>query len=166
MVVAHPIHPIDNECRNKRRDLWFGRCVSSWWPLFQPRNFVWIYTYLYVCILILYTGSGYRTYINIHRECRSVLVKLHPITLYMTVFWECAVPLLNATCFSFFVPPIVSCSMIMRLIPGCLWPLVSVLNNILTLGILRSAISHLLGYPTGEFQALQLIVRAAFVVVD
>ena len=93
------------------------------------------------------------------------------------------------------VSPIVSCSMINRLIPGCLWPLVFVSNNILTLGILRSTISHLrgrffpwtliqnigfnmvpwdpfmshlatqLGYPTGEFQALQLVVLVAFGVV-
>ena len=92
--------------------------------------------------------------------------------------------------------PIASCSMINSLILGCLWPLVFVLNNILILGIWHSAISHLpgcfcpwtffqnirfsmvsldpfmshlatqLGYSAGEFQALQLIVLAAFSVVD
>ena len=41
--------------------------------------------------------------------------------------------------------PIVSCSMINILIQLCLWPMVYVLNNILTLGVLRSAISHLPG---------------------
>ena len=35
--------------------------------------------------------------------------------------------------------------MINNLILGCLWPLIFVLNNILTLGIWRSAISHLPG---------------------
>ena len=79
---------------------------------------------------------------------------------------------------------------------GCLWPLVFVLNNTLILGIWCSIIPHLpgcfcrwtflenigfntvlmdpfmshlateLGYSAGEFQALQLIVLAAFGVVD
>ena len=37
-------------------------------------------------------------YIYIHRECRSVLVNLYPITVYRTDFGECAVSVLNATC--------------------------------------------------------------------
>ena len=79
---------------------------------------------------------------------------------------------------------------------GCLWPLVFVLSNTLILGIWCSTIPHLpgcfcpwiflenigfntvltdpfmshlatqLGYSAGEFQALQLIVLAAFGVVD
>ena len=78
---------------------------------------------------------------------------------------------------------------------GCLWPLVFVLNNTLIPGIWCSTIPHLpwcfcpwnvenigfntvltdpfmshlatqLGYSAGEFQALQLIVLAAFGVVD
>ena len=82
------------------------------------------------------------------------------------------------------------------LILGCLWPLVFVLNITLILGIWCSTIPHLpgcfcpwiffenigfntvltdpfmshlatqLGYSAGEFQALQLIVLAAFGVVD
>ena len=82
------------------------------------------------------------------------------------------------------------------IILGCLWLLVFVLNNILILGIWCSTIPHLpgcfcpwtffenigfntvltdpfmshlatqLGYSAGEFQALQLIVLAAFGVVD
>ena len=97
--------------------------------------------------------------------------------------------------FVFFALPIVSCSMINSVILECLWPLLFVLNNILIPGIWRSAISHLpgcfcpwtffqnigfnivssdpfmshlatqLGFSTGEFQALQLIVLAAFGVV-
>ena len=70
--------------------------VSSWWPSFPSRNSVLIYIYLYV--RILYTSSGYRTYMNIHRECRSVLVKLHPITVYRELFWGVRVSVLNATC--------------------------------------------------------------------
>ena len=98
--------------------------------------------------------------------------------------------------FVFFGLPIVSCSLIKFLILGCLWLLVFVLNNILILGIWCSTIPHLpgcfcpwtffenigfntvltdpfmshlatqLGYSAGEFQALQLIVLAAFGVVD
>ena len=120
-----------------------GWCVSSWWPMFSSRSSVSLYIYLYVCIL--YTGSGYRMYIYIHRECHSVLVELHPITVYMAGFWERVVPLLNATCCFLWFQPFVSYSMVIRLILGCLWPLVSVLNYILTLGILRSVISHLPG---------------------
>ena len=83
-----------------------------------------------------------------------------------------------------------------NLIPGCLWVLAFILNNILILGIWCSTIPHLpvcfclwtffqnirfnmvpsdpfvshlatqLGYYAGEFQALQLIVLATFGVVD
>ena len=77
-----------------------------------------LYIYLYVCIL--YTGSGYRMYIYIHRECHSVLVELHPITVYMAGFWERAVPLLNATCCFLWFQLFVSYSMVIRLILGCL----------------------------------------------
>ena len=143
MALARPLHPINDRSRNKRRNLWVGWCVSSWWPMFSSRSSVSLYIYLYVCIL--YMGSGYRMYIYIHRECHSVLVELHPITVYMAGFWERAVPLLNATCCFIWFQPFVSYSMVMRLILGCLWPLVSVLNYILTLGILRSVIFHLPG---------------------
>ena len=30
MALAHSLHPIHNRSRNKRRNLWVGRCVSSW----------------------------------------------------------------------------------------------------------------------------------------
>ena len=90
-----------------------------------------VYIYLYIWILYRRSVKGliyiyiYIIYIYIYKECRSVLVKLHPITIFV-----------------FFGLPIVSCSMINNLILGCLWPLVFVLSNILTLGIWRSAISH------------------------
>ena len=45
------------------------------------------------------------------------------------------------------VSPTVSCSMMNKLILGCFWPLLVVLNNILTLRILRSAMS----YPQNVF---------------
>ena len=108
---------------------------------------------------------------------------------------ECAVPGLNATfCFLWFTNCVLLFDE--SLILGCLWPLVFVLNNTLILGIWCSTIPHLpgcfcpwtfygnigfntvltdpfmshlatqLGYSAGEFQALQLIVLAAFGVVD
>ena len=51
MALAHPLHPIDNRSRNRRRNLWVGWCVSSWWPLFPSRSSVltYIYVYIYIC---------------------------------------------------------------------------------------------------------------------
>ena len=46
MALAHPLHPIDNRSRNRRRNLWVGWCVSSWWPLFPSRSSVLIYIYM------------------------------------------------------------------------------------------------------------------------
>ena len=127
MALAHPLHPIDSRSKNRRRNLWVGWCVSSWWPLFPSRISVYIY---YVCIF--YMGSS----VN----------QLHPITFYRTVFLGCARFLGWMLLFVFFGLPIVSCSMINSLILGCLWPLVFILNYILILGIWHSAISHLPGY--------------------
>ena len=84
MALAHSFHPIDIRLRNRRRDLWFGWCVSSWWPLFPPRSSVLIFIYLSMRMHSLYEFC-YRTFIYIQQECRSVLVKLHPITFYRTV---------------------------------------------------------------------------------
>ena len=50
MALAHSLHPIDNRSRNKRRNLWVGWWVSSWWPLFPSRSSVLIY--IYICIYI------------------------------------------------------------------------------------------------------------------
>ena len=182
MPLAHPLHPIDNRSRNKRRNLWVGRCVSSWWSWFPSRSSVLIYMYIYIYVHSLYELC-YRSYIQL--ECHSVLAKLHPITFYRGVrgSWaEC-----HFLCVLLFDK---------NLILGCLWLLVFVLNNILILGIWCSTIPHLpgwfcpwtffenigfntvltdpfmshlttqLGYSAGEFQALQLIVLAAFGVVD
>ena len=103
MALAHPLHPIDNRSRNRRRNLWVGWCVSSWWPLFPSGSSVLIYIYvIYIC---------YRTYIYIQQECHSVLVKLHPITFYRTVFLGSAQFLGWMPLFVFFGLPIVSCSL-------------------------------------------------------
>ena len=187
MALAHPLHPIDNRSRNKRRNLWVGRCVSSWWPWFPSRNSVLIY--IYICMYIPYTSSVIGRIYN-----GSVIQYWRSCTPSRSI-GECAVPGLNATfCFLWFT----NCVLLFdkNLILGCLWLLVFVLNNILILGIWCSTIPHLpgcfcpwtifeiigfntvltdpfmshlatqLGYSAGEFQALQLIVLAAFGVVD
>ena len=73
-----------NRSRNKRRNLWVGRGVSSWWPWFPSRSSVLIYMYIYIYMYVhsLYEFC-YRPYIQ--WECHSVLAKLHPITLYRGV---------------------------------------------------------------------------------
>ena len=98
MALAHPLHLIDNRSRNRRRNLddgWMvGWCVFSWWPLFPSGSSVFIYKYIYICIYIyIYIYNMHflykfchRTYIYIQQEGHSVLVKLHPITFYKTVF--------------------------------------------------------------------------------
>ena len=138
----------------------------------------------------------YRTYTYMQQECHSDLVKLNPITFYRTVFLESARFLGWMPLFAFFGLPIASCSLMNSLIIGCSSLLVLVLNNTLIIGIWCSTISHLpgcfcpwtffqniwfnmvpsdpfmshlatqLGYSAGEFQALHLIVVAAFGVVD
>ena len=109
MALAHPLHPIDNRSRNKRRNLWVGWCVSSWWPWYPSRSSVWIYTYIYMHSLYEFC---YTTYIYIQRECPSVLAKLHPITFYRIVFLGYARFLGWIPLFVFFGLPIVSCLLI------------------------------------------------------
>ena len=110
MALAHPLHPTDNRSRNRRRNLWDGWCVSSWWPLFPSRSSVLIY--IYIC------------------SSRWVLF-----------FWFTNCVLLSED---------------NSLIPGCLWLLAFVLNNILILGIWCSTIPHLPGWfcPGPSFRIL------------
>ena len=140
MALAHPLHPIDNRSRNKRRNLWVGRCSSLLMTLVPVQKLcVNIYIYMYVHSLYDFC---YRSYIQ--RECHSVFAKLHPITFYRIISGECAVPGLNATfCFLWFT----NCVLLFdkSLMLGCLWPLVFVLNNILILVIWCSTIPHLPG---------------------
>ena len=192
-VIYFPLHPIDNRSRNRRRNLWVGWCVSSWWPLFPSRSSVLIYIYIYMHFLYKFC---YRSYIYMQQECHSVLVKLHPITFYRTVFLGSAQFLGWMPSFFLWFTNCVLLSDNNTLIPGCLLLLAFILNNTLILGIWCSTIPHLpgcfcpwtffqdigfnmvpsdpfishlatqLGYSAGEFQALQLIVLATFGVVD
>ena len=134
MALAHPFHPMDNRSRNRRRNLWVGWCVSSWWSLFPSRSSVLIYIYIYIYMHSLYEFC-YMTYMYIQQECHSVLVKLHPIPFYRTVFLGSARFLGWMPLFVFFGLPIVSCSLIDSLILEYSWLLVFVLNNTLILNI-------------------------------
>ena len=186
MALAHPLHPIDNRSRNKRRNLWVGRCFLL--MTFVPVQKLCVNIYVYICMYIPYTSSVIGRIYN-----GSVIQYWRSCTPSRSI-GECAVPGLNATfCFLWFT----NCVLLLdkNLILGCLWLLVFVLN-ILILGIWCSTIPHLpgcfcpwtffenigfntvltdpfvshlatqLGYSAGEFQALQLIVLAAFGVVD
>ena len=124
MALAHLLHPIDNRSRNKRRNLWVVRWVSSWWPWFPSRSsvliYMCIYIYIYMYVHYLYELC-YRSYIQ--RECHSVLAKLHPITFYRGVrgnWWNVIVSartmrfLVWMPFCVFFGLPIVSCSLIKK----------------------------------------------------
>ena len=61
IALAHPLHPIDNRSRNRRRNLWVGWCVSSWWHLFPSRSAVlidWLIEHLYFVISDKYIVKG------------------------------------------------------------------------------------------------------------
>ena len=78
---------------------------------FVPVQKLCVNIYIYIYMHFLYEFC-YRTYIYIQQECHSVLVKLHPITFYRTVFLGSAQFLGWMPLFVFFGLPIVSCSLI------------------------------------------------------
>ena len=83
MELTQPLHPIDNRSRNRRRNLWVGWWVSSWWPLFPSRSSVLIY--IYICFFYKSSVIG-----RIYTYNRSVIqywwscTPSHSIGLY---FW-------------------------------------------------------------------------------
>ena len=144
---------------------------------------------VYICMYIPYTSSV------IGRIYNGMVIQCWRSCTPSRSIGECAVPGLNAIlCFLWFTNCVLLFDKYLLL--GCLWHLVFVYNNILILGIWCSTIPHLLGcfcpwtffenigfntvlmdpfmshlatqlgYSAGEFQALQLIVLAAFGVVD
>ena len=107
--------------RNKRRNLWVGRCVSSWWPWFPSGNsvLIYMYIYIYICVYIPYTSSVIGRIYN-----GSVIQCWRGCTPSRSI-GECAVPDLNAIlCFLWFT----NCVLLFdhNLILGCLWHYVSV----------------------------------------
>ena len=179
-------------------DLWVldsnrrvGRCVSSWWPLFPPRNSVSIY----LCLCILYTSSGNMTYIYIQKRCRPVLLKLRPITVYRTVlaseqllclmslvvwfgFTNCVLLYDDKTNTRVFVTVGIRFKqhfdtryfVFCNLSPPkmfCPWTLFQNIGfKMVPSALFMSHLDTQIEYSTGDFQALQLIVLVAFGVVD
>ena len=191
MALAHPLHLVNNRSRNKHKTCGLEDVLPPDDLCSRPET-VLMYIFLNACIL--FTSSGYRTYIYIHRECCSVLVKLHPsqsIGLVLgSVRFLCWMSL-----FVFF--GFTNCVLFYdnKTHTRMLVTIDIRFKQHLTLDILRSAISHLLGYfcpwtfpnygfnivpsgpfmthldtqlgySTGEFPALQLIVLVVFGVVD
>ena len=189
MALAHPLHLIDNRPRNRRRNLWLDDVFPPDDLCSRPEALVNIY----ICILYMSSVIGC-IYIYIQQD--GIQHWWSCTLFYRTVFHGSARFLGWIPLFVFFGLPIVSCSMINNLILECLCLLAFVLNNFLILGIWCSAISLIpgcfcpwtffqnignnmvpsgpfmshptpqLGYSAGEFQALQLIVHAAFGAVD
>ena len=193
MAPVHPLHPIDSRSRNRRRNLWIGWCASSWWPLFPSRSSVLIYMYIYMYFLY---ELCYMTYIYIQQECHQYWGSCTPSHYIGLYFWGVHGSWVDATFCLVWFTNCVLLSDDDSVIPGCLWLLVLVLNNTLILGVLQNLTSQdvfvpgpsseyqdigfnmvpsdpfmshpatQLGYPAGEFQALQLIVLVEFGVVD
>ena len=151
MALAHPLHPIDNRSRNRRRNLCVG-CVSSWWPLFLNLC-VYIYIYIYIYALLYEFCFLWFTNFILLSDDNSLI----PGCLWLFAF------VLNNTLILG-----IWCSTIPHL-PGCFCPWTFFQNIGLNMVPSDPFMSHLdteLGYSAGEFQALQLIVLATFRVVD
>ena len=143
MALAHPLHPIDNRSRNRRRNLWVGWCVSSWWPLFS----LYIYALLYEFCFLWFTNCVLLSDDNsLIPGCLWLLPFVLNKTLILGIWW----------------------STILHL-PGCFWPWTFFQNigfNMVPSDPFMSLLATQLGYSAWEFQALQLIVLATFGVVD
>ena len=152
MALAHPLHPIDNRSRNRRRNLWVGWCVSSWWPLFPSSSVlinicVYIYALLYEFCFLWFINCVLLSNDNcITSECVWLLAFVQNNTLMLGIW----------------------CSTFPHL-PWCFCPWTLFRNIGINMVPSDPFMSHLatqLGYSAGEFQALQLIVIATFGVVD
>ena len=149
MALAHPLHPIDNRSRNRRRNLWVGWCGASWWPLFPSRSCVnkYIYALLYEFCFLWFTNC----------VLLSDDISLLPGCLWLLAFVLNNTLILGIWCFT--IPHL----------PGCFCPWTFVQNigfNMVPSDPFMSHLATQLGYSAGEFQALQLILLAMFGVVD
>ena len=129
MALAHPLHPIDNRSRNKRRNLWVGWCVSSWCSWFPSRNsvliymhiYIYIYIYIYVCVCVCVCVCAH----SLYEFCIGCIYNGSVIQYWRSCTpscstGECAVPGLNAIlCLLWFT----NCVLLFdnNLILGCLW---------------------------------------------
>ena len=46
LALVHPLHAIRNRSKNKHRNLWAGRCVSSWWLWIWSVNSVYYHIHI------------------------------------------------------------------------------------------------------------------------
>ena len=148
MALAHPLHPIDNRSRNRRRNLRVGWSVSSWWPLFPSRSSVLIYIYIYMLFYMssVFFGLPIVSFSLMIIGCLWLLAFVSNNTLILGIW----------------------CSTIPHL-PGCFCPWTFFQNfgfNMVPSDPFMSHLATQLGYSAVEFQALQLIVLATFGVVD
>ena len=115
--------------------------------------YVYVYIYIYIYVCILYTSSVIGRMYSFNRSVARYWWSCTPSQsiglfwfsfFYFFFFFRGGGGVRGSwvECHFLFLLPIESRSMINSLILGCLWPLVFVLNNILTLGTWRSAISH------------------------
>ena len=151
MALAHHLHPIDNRSRNRRRNLWVGWCIFSWWPLFPPRSSVliniYVYALLYEFCFLWFTNCVFLSDDN----------SLIPGCLWLLAFVLNNTLILGIWCFT--IPHL----------PRCFCPLTFFQNigfNMVSSDPFMSHLATQLGYSAGEFQALQLIVLATFGVED
>ena len=153
MALAHTLHPIDNRSRNRRRNLWVGWCVSSWWPLFPSRSSVYIYIYIYIHALLYEFCFLWFTNCVLLSDDNSLILRCS---------WLLAFVLNNTSKLCIW------CSTIPHL-PRCFCPWTFFQNigfNMVPSDPFMAHLATQLGYSAGEFQALQLIVLATFGVVD
>ena len=111
--------------------LWSLKLFISETSLLHMLYFMNSLTYIYLYVCILYTSSGYRTYIYIHTKGVPFSIdEAAPHHSLQDWFWGVHGSCVECHLLFLLVSPIVSCSVIIKLILGCLWSLVFVLNNI------------------------------------
>ena len=154
MALAHPLHPIDNRLRNRRRNLWVGWCVSSWWPSFPSRSSVLIYIYIYIYMLFDMSSIFFGLNNCILLSDDNSLI---PGCLWLLAFVSNNTLILGIWCST--IPNLPACF--------CPWTFFQNIGfNVVPSDPFMSHLATQLGYSAGEFRALQLIVLATFGVVD
>ena len=138
---------------NKHRNMRVGWCLSSWshrfWSVYSIYNY--IHTMCGSCIWLI------ESLVEFHLI--AVVVIIAGILMPLFLFWTTRLGFLGRSS---------SGSADVHL-PGCFRPWTFPLNiglNMLPSDSFMSCLDFLLGYSTGEFQAVQLIVLAVFGVVD
>ena len=157
MALAHPLLPIDNRSRNRRRNLclWVGWCVFL--MTFVPAQKLCINIYIYIC------GGG--VYISIwvmFSLFTNCVLLSDDNSIILGCLWLLAFVLNNTLILGIW------CSTIPHLL-GCFcpWTFFQYIGfNMVPSDPFMSHLATQLGYSAWEFQALQLIVLATFGVVD